>query len=58
MGTLQFLKFDMRHWGPPVTGPIALCESDYSGPPLMRPLLGNNKTGRIRGVAAGEGEGH
>ena len=28
----------------------------YSGPPLMRPPLGNDKTGRIRGVAAGEGE--
>ena len=28
----------------------------YSGPPLMRPPLGNGKSGRIRGVAAGEGE--
>ena len=28
----------------------------YSGPPLMRPPLGNWKTGRITGVAAGEGD--
>ena len=28
----------------------------YSGPPLMWPPLGNGKSGRIRGVAAGEGE--
>ena len=27
----------------------------YSGPPLMRPPLGNENCGRIRGVAAGEG---
>ena len=27
----------------------------YSGPPLMRPTLGNENSGRIRGVAAGEG---
>ena len=26
----------------------------YSSPPLMQPLLGNDKSGRIRGVAAGE----
>ena len=31
------------------------CNKKYSGPPLMRPPLGNWKTGRIRGVAAGEG---
>ena len=27
----------------------------YSGPPLMQPPLGNGKSGRIRGVAAGNG---
>ena len=28
---------------------------EYSGPPLMRPPLGNENYGCIRGVAAGEG---
>ena len=35
---------------------ILSSTSIYSGPPLMRPSLGNDKSGRIRGVAAGEGE--
>ena len=30
------------------------CPYKYSGPPLMRPPLGNCKTGRIRRVAARE----
>ena len=28
----------------------------YSGAPLMRPLLGNANNGRMRAVAAGEGD--
>ena len=39
----------------PLTGVANTCTVL---PPFMRPPLGNNKTGRIRGVAAGEGVGH
>ena len=30
-------------------------DSVYSGPPLIRPLLGNGKPGLIKGVASREG---
>ena len=28
--TLPFLKFDMRHWGPPIKGPIIVCSLLWS----------------------------
>ena len=34
---------------------VLLCDSSYSGPPLIRPPLWNGKSDLIRGVASREG---